>query len=311
MFAATAKAWIPRKALIFMMLLALGLSLATSRQAQAQDDEPGRYRPQGRQIAQAVGREFNETLYEVRIYDPEPAVTAFSRATIFYPLTLSFSPPYAAVVLVPGYRGRQENYDWWGPALASLGMAVMIIDTNAPDDAFEARKQAHIAAVDFIKAETLKADSPIKGRIDPNKIAIMGHSLGGGAALAAAVELGDQIKAVIPLLPYCCELGTSFTGNYADLTVPTLIFASAEDTVAAPAEHARALYDSISSDTPRAYVEFAHGTHNMASNAGEDLMGMGRLALAWVKLVVDGKANFTEAFTEYDDEKFSRFEYQP
>ncbi len=296
---------------LLSLLLLVGISLTASQNTLAQDDDPGRYRPQGRQIAQAVGREFSETLYEVRIYDPAPAVAGFSKATIFYPLTLSFSPPYAAVVLVPGYRASQENYDWWGPALASLGMAVMIIDTNAPDDAFEARKQAHIAAVDFIKAESLKADSPIKGRIDPNKIAIMGHSLGGGAALAAAVELGDQIKAVIPLLPYCCELGQSFSGNYANLSVPTLIFASAEDTVAAPDKHARALFDSINAGTPRAYVEFAHGNHNMASNSGEDLMAMGRLALAWIKLNADGKSNFTVAFTEHDAEKFSRFDYQP
>ena len=280
--------------------------------AGAQDET--RYRPQGREVGTAVGREFQEQVYEVRIYDAQPAVAEFSKATIFYPLTLSFNPPYGAVVLVPGYRGTQENYDWWGPALASVGLAVMIIDTNTPEDAFEARKQAHIAAVEFLHAENAKADSPIKGRIDTNKIAIMGHSLGGGAALAAAAELGDRIKAVIPLLPYCCELGTSFTGNYGNLTVPTLIFASAEDTIAAPAEHARALYDSIAAGTPRIYAEFAKGDHMIASNSGEDLLAMGRFTLAFLKLNLDGKANFTETLTTPGAnwaDTFSRYEFKP
>lgn len=300
---------------LFSLILSttLGLGLALAQPAAAQNEE-GRYRPQGREIGTAVGREFQETVYEVRIFDPQPDVAEFGGATIFYPLTLSFAPSYGAVVLVPGYRASQENYDWWGPALASVGLAVMILDTNAPDDAFEARKQAHIAAVEFLKTENARADSPIRGRIDTNKIAIMGHSLGGGAALAAAVELGDSIKAVIPLLPYCCELGQSFTGNYANLTVPTLIFASAEDTVAAPDAHARALYDSIASGTTRAYVEFAQGNHNMASNSGDDLMAMGRFALAWLKLTLDGKSNFTDVLSSPGDawaDKFSRFEFVP
>lgn len=294
----------------FTLLLLVTCSL--SQIAGAQDET--RYRPQGREIGTAVGREFREQVYEVRIHDAQPNVAEFSNATIFYPLTLSFAPPYGAVVLVPGYRATQANYDWWGPALASLGLAVMIIDTNTPEDAFEARKQAHIAAVEFLHAENARADSPIKGRIDTSKIAIMGHSLGGGAALAAAVDLGDRIKAVIPLLPYCCELGTSFTGNYSNLTVPTLIFASAEDTVAPPEQHARALYDSIAAGTPRVYAEFAKGNHNMASNSGEDLMAMGRFTLAFLKLNLDGKANFTESLTNPGDnwaDKFSRFEFKP
>lgn len=297
------------RAVVSLLLLA---ACSFTQTAVAQDET--RYRPQGREIATAVGREFSEQIFEVRNYAAQPGVAQFANATIFYPLTLSFSPPYGAVVLVPGFRATQANYDWWGPALASLGLAVMIIDTNQPDDAFEARKQALIAAVDFLHAENARADSPIRGRIDTSKIAIMGHSLGGGAALAAAVELGDRIKAVVPLLPYCCELRQAFTGNYGNLTVPTLIFASAEDTVAAPAEHARALYDSIAAGTPRVYAEFATGTHNMAANGGEDLMTMGRFTLAWLKLNLDGKTNFTESFTNPGDNwagKFSRFEYQP
>ena len=131
----------------------------------------------------------------------------------------------------------------------------------------------------------------------------MGHSLGGGAALAAARELGSEIKAVVPLMPYCCELGESFTDNYGDLTVPTLIIASSEDTVAPPATHARALYDSIADGTDKAYLEFAAGSHNLPTNGGTDLAAQARFTFAWLRLQMEGNAAYAASFNgELSDE---------
>jgi len=283
--------------LLLTLVTALSFSLTIIAPASAQNaEEPGRYRPQGREIARDIGNEFNEALYEVRTYEPTVNVDEFASATIFYPLTLSFAPPSGAAVLVPGYTATQEMYDWWGPALASLGIVVMIIDTNDPRDTFQPRKEAHIAAIEFLKTEIGNSESPINGKVDTNKLAIMGHSLGGGAALAAAQELGSEIKAVVPLMPYCCELGESFSGNYSGLTVPTLIFASSEDTVAPPAGHARALYDSIADSTNKAYVEFAEGTHNLPTNGGTELANQARFTFAWLKLQMDGNAAYAASF---------------
>lgn len=285
--------------LLFTVFTAMSFTLAAVAPANAQDTgEPGRYRPQGREIAREIGREFDEALYEVRTYEPTVNVDEFASATIFYPLTLSFAPPSGAAVLVPGYTATQANYDWWGPALASLGIVVMIIDTNDPRDTFQPRKQAHIAAIEFLKGEIGNSESPISGKVDTNKLAIMGHSLGGGAALAAAQELGSEIKAVVPLMPYCCELGESFDGDYSGLSVPTLIFASSEDTVAPPAGHARALYDSIADSTNKAYVEFAQGTHNLPTNGGTELANQARFTFAWLKLQMDGNAAYAANFTD-------------
>ena len=292
--------------LLFTLLTAISFSLAAVAPASAQDaDEPGRYRPQGREIARAIGNEFNTALYEVRTYEPTVNVEEFASATIFYPLTLSFAPPSGALVLVPGYTATQASYDWWGPALASLGTVVMIIDTNDPRDTFQPRKQAHIAAVAFLKGEINNSDSPINGKVDANKVAIMGHSLGGGAALAAAQELGSEIKAVVPLMPYCCELGESFDGDYSALTVPTLIFTSSTDTTAPPAGHGRALYDSIADSTNKAYVEFAEGTHNLPTNGGSELANQARFTFAWLKLQMDGNAAYAASFNGEQSEELS------
>ena len=292
------KSFTQTRNLLITLLSASAFALATLTPVSAQDTgEPGRYRPQGRELAREIGREYNEALYEVRNYDPQVSVDEFADATIFYPLTLSFAPPTGAVVLVPGYTATQAAYDWWGPALASLGIVVMIIDTNDPRDTFQPRKEAHIAAVEFLKNEVANSDSPISGKVDTNKLAIMGHSLGGGAALAAARELGSEIKAVVGLMPYCCELGESFSDDYSDLTVPTLITASSEDTVAPPATHARLLYDSIAAGTNKAYLEFAAGTHNLPTNGGTDLAAQARFTFAWLRLQMDGNASYAASFS--------------
>lgn len=296
----------------FLLVFSLGIPLAL---AQDVNNDDGRYRPQGRQIAAQIGRTLGERLYEARAYDPMPQVAEFKSATIFYPLTLSFDPPIPSIVLVPGYRGLQTGYDWWGPTLASLGIATMIIDTNTPEDNFEARKNAFVAAVAFLKAENQKDGSPLKNKLDPGKVGIMGHSLGGGASLAAAVQLGGEIGAVVALTPYCCELRQTFTGNYANLTVPTLIFTSTEDTVAPPATHGRLLYDSIAASTSKAYVEFTTGAHNLPTNDGPDLQTLAFYTATWLKLNLEDKMALSERFGKKPDgemgAKFTNFMASP
>ncbi len=277
----------------------------------AQDNSAGRYRPEGREIGRAAAQQFGERLFEVRTYEADVDVAEFAAATLFYPLTLSFDAPMGGVVLMPGYRGTQDNYDWWGPALASLGYAVMIVDTNTPTDNFAARQAALVAGVQFLKAQNDNPDSPLQGKLDASRVAIMGHSLGGGASVAAAMELGDEIQAVIPLALYCCELGGSFSADYSALSTPTLIIASAADEVAPPAGHARAVFEAIGASAPKVYLEFASGDHMLVANGGPDLGTIGRFALAFLKVHLDGKENLRDFISNPADEyasKFSRYE---
>lgn len=287
-------------------LLLLALTVAGTS-VLAQDNSEGRYRPEGREIGRAAAEQFGERLFEVRTYEATVDVDEFAAATIFYPLTLSFDAPMGGVVMSPGFGSTQDNYDWWGPALASLGYAVMIFDTNTPTDNLEARKNALIAGVDFLRRQNSNPESPLNGKMNADRLAIMGHSLGGGAAMAAAAQLGDQIQAVIPLALYCCELGASFAGDYAAVTTPTLIIASAVDTVAPPAEHARLIYDSLGDTTPRVYLEFSEGDHTLVANGGPDLTTIGIFALAFLKAHMDANASLMDFLKAPDDSYSDRF----
>ena len=287
-------------------LLLLAASLLLLPAAYAQDNSQGRYRPEGRQIGVAAGREFGERIYEVRTYETNPGIAEFADVMVFYPLTLSFDRPNGAIAFSPGFRAAADNYEWWGPALASLGYNVFILNTNEPTDDLDARADALAALVDFIKAENANPDSPVANKIDEEKIALMGHSMGGGAALAAADRLGDAVGAVIPLALYCCNPGGSFEGDYGCLSAAALVIASAEDTVAPPEAHARLLYDSLGSEN-KIYMEFAAGDHMFPANGGPELATMGRFTLAFLKAYLDGVAGLEQHVTSPSDEYAERF----
>lgn len=294
-----------------LVSLVLLLGLVTG-DTLAQDNSAGRYRPEGREVGRAAAAELGERLFEVRTYAPDVDSDAFAAATVFYPLILSFDAPMGGVVMAPGFRASAGNYEWWGPALASLGYAVMILDTNSPTDGLAARSAALVAGVEFLKRENANPDSPLSGKFDTSRVAIMGHSMGGGAALAAAAELGDAIQAVIPLSLYCCEPGGSFSADYAGLDTPALIIASATDNVAPPAEHARLLYDAIGS-SDKIYLEFAEGDHMIVANGGPDLDTIARFTLAFLKVHLEGRENLTAFLASPDADyraRFSSYEVQ-
>jgi S-formylglutathione hydrolase FrmB len=105
-------------------------------------------------------------------------------------------------------------------------------------------------------------------------MAVMGHSMGGGGALLAANQRGES------------------------------------DRIAEVAEHAWRHFESIPASTPKVYMDIAGSDHFVPdTNRGDDLATVGRYALAWLKLHLDGEQRYWDllfgARPESDVEKFS------
>ncbi len=242
--------------------------------------------------------------YEVVTYTDFPDVPEFGDATIYYPQDAS--APVGGVAIAPGYTEGQRHISWWGPRLASHGFAVLVLDTNERTDSPNGRADALIAAVTTLRAENSRSGSPLRGKIDVGKMAIMGHSMGGGGTLIAANEHGDQIQAAIPFTPY------EPAAEFGNITVPTLIIAGSADRITPVADHAWRHFQSIPESTTKVYMELDGGGHSIAdSNRGTDLTTIGRYGIAWLKLYLDRDERYRGFIYgeqhELDLEKFSRY----
>lgn len=113
-------------------------------------------------------------------------------------------PPFAyrtwpVVVLSPGGAADSaQGYNSFGSWLASWGYITLVVafDTDNADD----RAPRFMHAVDWLEFQHKESSGMLNGRIDLDRIALAGHSLGGHAALLAAYS-DERVKCVVGLAP--------------------------------------------------------------------------------------------------------------
>ena len=93
-------------------------------------------------------------------------------ATLYYPEDAT--PPFASIVIVPGFWSYEPSIQAWGPFLASHGIVTMTIGTNILSDFPEQRALALLDAAETIKQENIRESSPLYGSLDPTRIAVSG-----------------------------------------------------------------------------------------------------------------------------------------
>ena len=253
--------------------------------------------------------------YQVAYYSNFPVPEEFSAGTIYFPANKGLD--FGAVAISPGFTERQENMSWWGNHLASHGFAVLTLDTNELRDDPAVRADALMAAIGVLNGENTRTGGVIRGKIDANRMAIMGHSMGGGGTLLAANAHSAELKAAIPFTPWLPD------GDFSEVTVPTLLIAAEIDSIAAVGVHAWPHYQTLSASKPRMYMEIKGGNHFVANtDTGEDRLTpnidvhdlLGSMAVAWLKLFVDGEEEYRDlVFGELpasDRERLSRWEFE-
>lgn len=246
--------------------------------------------------------------YDVATYTDFPGTPEFGAGTIYYPRDAP--EPVGGVAISPGFTELQRHIEWWGPRLASHGYAVLTLDTNDPRDSPELRAEALMAAVRTLRAENARNGSALAGRVAVDRMAVMGHSMGGGGALIAANLHGAELRAAIPFTSWRPD------ADFSSITVPTLVIAGSNDTIAPSETHAWPHFQGIPETTPKVYLEFEGGSHFIADTTrGTDLDTIGRYAVAWLKLYLDGNEEVRGLLygprPAGDSEKFSRYVENP
>jgi dienelactone hydrolase len=201
----------------------------------------------------------------------------FNGGTIYYPTDTS-QGTWGAVAIVPGYTARFANEEaWMGPRLASFGFVVIGVETNSTTDWDTARGTQLLAALDYLTQK-----SSVRDRVDPSRLSVIGHSMGGGGALYAATQR-PSLKAAIGLAPYFPS------GNLSDDRVPTLIQGGQNDTVVTPS-YLDGLYPTLRADTPGAYVQYSGADHLFWTKANDIEL---RTQIPWLKIFVDGDTRYS------------------
>ncbi len=200
----------------------------------------------------------------------------YGSATVYYPTDAT--PPYASVVIVPGFLSAPSSVAAWGPFLASHGIVAMVIGTNSGFDQPAARADGLLDAIETLRQENVRINSPLLGNLDLDRFAVSGWSMGGGGAqLAAAAD--PSIKAAVALCPW---LGSP---DPADLNhaVPVLILSGQDDPTAPPSSHANVHYEYTPATTDKLLFEAAGGNHSVANNPANVQGDIGKIALSWYK----------------------------
>jgi dienelactone hydrolase len=206
------------------------------------------------------------------------AVAGFGGGTIHYPTDTS-QGTFGAIAFAPGYTASSASYAWIGPRIASQGFVVFLINTNSRFDFPSSRATQLQSALNYLVNQSVAAS-----RIDRNRLAVGGHSMGGGGSLIAADNNGN-LQAAVPLQPW--NTSTNFSG----VNVPTMIIGAENDSIASVSSHSEPFYNSIPASAEKAYVELNGASHGVGTTAN---VVQAKSMIVWLKRYVDNDTRYEQ-----------------
>jgi dienelactone hydrolase len=205
-------------------------------------------------------------------------VAGFGGGTIHYPTDTS-QGTFGAIAFAPGFTASSTSYAWIGPRIASQGFVVFLINTDSRFDFPASRATQLQNALNYLVNQSVAAS-----RIDRNRLAVGGHSMGGGGSLIAA-DNNASLQAAVPLQPW--NSGTNFSG----VNVPSMIIGAENDTVASVSSHSEPFYNSIPASAEKAYVELNGASHGVGTTAN---VVQAKSMIVWLKRYVDNDTRYEQ-----------------
>jgi len=221
----------------------------------------------------------------------------FGGGVVYYPTDTS-QGTWGALAIVPGYTAKCANEEaWMGPWLSSFGFVVLCIETNTTTDSDSQRAAELLAGLDW-----LTTTSPLRGQVDPTRLAVWGHSAGGAGSMEAA-EQRPSLRAAIGVAP-------GFPGGGLSLAtdkVPTLIIGGQNDTVVTPS-YLSSLYATMPASTQSAFAQIAGADHVYYTHPNNVEM---KLLIPWLKTFVDSDTRYTQFLCPALPDPSTVSQYQP
>lgn len=241
-------------------------------------------------------------------------------AKVFYPMEeacADFSQqPFAAIAFAHGFSmfglsdGVSENVGN-GEHLASWGYIVAV--PALPDDA-EERVTFLTDTLDFLESANADSGSFLYGKVDTDRLAAAGHSLGGATALATAAR-DKRVSAVVALDP------VYHTGDFAgegdpiwdpaaeapDITIPTGILGAPPSSCNAEADYAD-IYPLIGADHKGSFL-LNDASHCVFADPGSSFCGFVCSGSTASEMTMVSKKYMSAWFNYYLQRKAEFYDY--
>jgi dienelactone hydrolase len=210
------------------------------------------------------------------------AAVGFGKGTIYYPTAAG---SYGVIAVSPGFTAYQSSISWIGERLSSHGFVVITIDTITTSDQPDSRGDQLTAALNKVISLSNTRGNVLAGKVDATRLAVAGHSMGGGGTLAAARD-NPSYKAAVPLAPW------HTTKSWSRVSVPTLIIGAENDSIAGVSTHSIPFYTSLPSSTKKAYMELNNADH-FFPQASSQYPLVGKYMISWMKRFVDSDTRYS------------------
>ena len=174
------------------------------------------------------------------------------RQTVYCPPNMSTSnSTYPVLVWANGTMVTADFYASLLTDLSNMGYIVIASDENMSADG-----TAQLYSLDFVINEGNNPDSPLYGKIDANRVALIGHSQGGRSSVNASTD--SRVKCVISLA------GSNFDYEAELDTKPTLFFGGTKDWIVSPEQWLVTAFDAARG--PAVYGCLNGATHTTCTN---------------------------------------------
>ena len=227
---------------------------------------------------------------------------------LYYPIDANFL--LGSIIFTPGFGGGSSTMLNWGEYFASYGFISMVIGPNDEiNDSHEQRAFGLLDAIQTIKEENWRIESPLNNLIDTSRFVVAGHSMGGGASqIALTIESihNNQIVGAIALNPTIliedCDLCSDseycicLVPEFLEHEIPTLVIAGQNELDDLSNDYAGLIGQDIYLNTPETTIKILYEIGNGGHSSAESPTGfIGNKTLEWVQYILMGNESFCDS----------------
>ncbi len=195
--------------------------------------------------------------------------------------------PRPIVVICHGWAAHARKFVPLAEHLASRGFVAACFEQpdawGSSTPRWARQLKDGIAA---LEAASRSPASPLAGRLDWSRLALLGHSYGAAASVVVASE-DPRVRAVVALSPVNQSHRALLLERGARLTMPLLIISGQLDWIATR-RYTQALYEAATSAPRRQFLHVAWAGHDLHVGGGSKAELSRRYSTAWLERALLG-----------------------